>query len=174
MTGTAPLPRHRVEVASGIAQITLDNPSALNALVTEDFRAVAAASSELDGRPDVRVIGLTGAGRAFCAGAELGGTGTAVDSRTLDAAAGLVRTVVTATTPVVALVNGVAAGAGCPLALTADYTLAHDDAFFSLTFTRIGLMPDAGATALVTASIGRARASAHGHDRGAGQRHPGS
>ena len=76
----------------------------------------------------------------------------------LDAGAEVVRTLLAARTPTVALVHGVAAGIGVPMALACDYVLAADEAPFVLAFTRIGLMPDGGATALVTASIGRARA----------------
>ncbi len=158
MSGNSSAMRHRVEVTAGIAQVTMDHPEAMNAMRTTDFIALTEAVAALDEQPDVRVIALTGAGHAFCAGADLGSPGSQVDLDTLDAAAGLVRTVVTSTTSVVALVNGPAAGAGCSLALAADYTLAHEDAFFALTFGQIGLMPDAGATALVTASVGRARA----------------
>ena len=68
------------------------------------------------------------------------------------------RAVLASRTPVVALVGGVAAGIGVPMALACDYVVASDSASFVLAFTRIGLMPDGGATALVAASIGRARA----------------
>ncbi len=76
----------------------------------------------------------------------------------LDAGAKLVRAVMSSRTPVVALVHGVAAGIGVPMALACDYVLAADEAPFVLAFSRIGLMPDGGSTALVAASVGRARA----------------
>ncbi len=84
--------------------------------------------------------------------------GDAVDTGTLDAVGRAIRAIVGSPTPTVALVHGVAAGVGVSLAVACDYVLAGDAASFVLAFARIGLMPDGGATALVAASVGRARA----------------
>jgi enoyl-CoA hydratase len=145
-----------VETAGAIGQITLNAPERLNALDPEMCAAVAEAVRAFDADPQVRAIALTGAGRGFCSGAPLSADGAT--QGTLFAGADLVRTLLASRTPVVALVNGVAAGIGVPMALACDYVVASDAASFVLAFARIGLMPDGGSTALVAASIGRARA----------------
>ena len=104
----------------------------------------------------MRCILITGSGRAFGAGAALGedfdGGGTLVGINRL------VRAITSSPLPVVAGVNGLAAGASASMALSADLVLARRSAYFLLAFVNIGLMPDGGATELVAASIGRARA----------------
>jgi len=123
--------------------------------------AVADAVDSLGADPSVRAVVVTGAGRGFCAGANLAVGGDAppqVGTGTLDAAGRAVRAIVDCPLPTVALVHGVAAGVGVSVALACDYVLASDAASFVLAFARIGLMPDGGATALVAASVGRARA----------------
>lgn len=151
-------PAYLLTIHDRVARVTLNVPERLNAVSEAVLNELTVLVSELDARPDVRVIALTGAGKGFCSGAELGSPSSRVDVGILRAAAGLVQTMIAASTPVVALVNGVAAGAGCSLAAAADYAIAAESAAFALTFSRIGLMPDAGATALLAASIGRARA----------------
>lgn len=146
-----------------VATVTLNAPERLNAVDAPMLDAVTAAVSSLDADPAVRVIAITGAGRAFCAGADLAVSdiGSAKDEdlgATLFAAGHLARAIIGARTPTVALVRGVAAGAGVPLALACDYVLASESASFMLAFVKIGLMPDDGATALVAANIGRAKA----------------
>ena len=148
--------RVRVEVEGAAASIVLDAPERLNAVDPAMCAEVVAAVRRLDDDPAVRVIALTGEGRGFCSGAPLSESGA--DMGVLDAGAEVVRTLLAARTPTVALVHGVAAGIGVPMALACDYVLAADEAPFVLAFAKIGLMPDGGATALVTASIGRARA----------------
>ena len=149
------------EVNGPIAQLTLNQPDRLNALSEEMLDHLAKRVDELSGQPHVRVIAITGAGRGFCSGADLRGNsadGSPIDAGTLYAAGRAVRAITGSPKPVVALVNGVAAGVGCSLALAADYVLAAESAYFVLPFGTIGLMPDGGATALVAASVGRARA----------------
>ena len=123
------------------------------------LEAVAAEVARLDADPAVRVIVLSGEGRAFSAGANIA---VHLDDGDLDGTlfglGSVVRAVLEARTPVLALVPGVAAGAGLSIALAADYVLVADDAKLLLAFGALGLMPDGGATALVVASIGRARA----------------
>ena len=145
-----------VETAGAVGRITLNAPERLNAVDPEMCGAVAEAVRAFDADPQVRAIALTGAGRGFCSGAPLSADGAT--QGTLFAGADLVRTLLASRTPVVALVNGVAAGIGVPMALACDYVVASDAASFVLAFARIGLMPDGGSTALVAASIGRARA----------------
>lgn len=151
-----PVARVRVEVEGAAGLVVLDAPHRLNAVDPAMCAEVVAGVRRLDEDPAVRVIALTGEGRGFCSGAPLSESGA--DMGVLDAGAEVVRTLLAARTPTVALVHGVAAGIGVPMALACDYVLAADEAPFVLAFTRIGLMPDGGATALVTASVGRARA----------------
>ncbi|WP_392544107.1 enoyl-CoA hydratase-related protein [Oryzobacter telluris] len=153
---TQPIARVRVEVEGAAGLVVLDAPHRLNAVDPAMCAEIVAGVRRLDDDPAVRVIVVTGEGRGFCSGAPLSETGA--DMGVLDAGAEVVRTLLGARTPTVALVHGVAAGIGVPLALACDYVLAADEAPFVLAFSRIGLMPDGGATALVTASVGRARA----------------
>ena len=145
-----------VDAAGPVGRITLNVPERLNAVDPQMCVAVAQAVHRFDTDPAIRVIVLAGSGRGFCSGAPLSADGATTG--TLYAGADLVRSVLACRTPVVALVHGVAAGIGVPLALACDYVLASEAASFVLAFARIGLMPDGGATALVAASIGRARA----------------
>ncbi|KRE60161.1 enoyl-CoA hydratase-related protein [Nostocoides sp. Soil756] len=148
--------RVRVEADGPIGRITLNAPERLNAVDPDMCAAVVEAVRAFDADPQVRVIALGGEGRGFCSGAPL--TAEGAQMGVLDAGAELVRTLLASRTPVVALVHGVAAGIGVPMALACDYVLAADEAPFVLAFARIGLMPDGGSTALVAASVGRARA----------------
>ena len=125
-----------VDTRAGVGRITLNAPDRLNAVDPQMLADLADAIHRLDINPQVRVIVVAGAGRGFCSGAALGNGAT----------------------PSVALVHGVAAGAGVSIALACDYVLASEAASFVLAFARIALMPDGGATALVAANIGRARA----------------
>lgn len=145
-----------VERADGVLTITWNDPGRLNGLTGE---MLDAASEAIEGAADdVRVVVLAGAGRAFTTGARLDGTISGTEP--MNVANRLVRAVTSSPLPVVAAVNGPAAGFGCSVALAADITIAKESAYFLLPFTNIGLMPDGGATAVVAASIGRARASA--------------
>jgi enoyl-CoA hydratase len=145
-----------VETAEGVLTITWNDPERLNGL-TGDM--LDAASDAIEGAAeDVRVVVLTGAGRAFTTGARLDGTISGTEP--MDVANRLIRAVTSSPLPVVAAVNGPAAGFGCSVALAADITVAKKSAYFLLPFTNIGLMPDGGATAVVAASVGRARANA--------------
>jgi enoyl-CoA hydratase len=149
-----------VSVDGGALWLRLNRPEVLNALSDEMAADLARLVEEATARDDVRVVVLTGTGRAFCTGADLSGADAheRFDARALDAANRIVRAITNLDKPVVAAVNGVAAGVGCSAALAADLVVAAESASFLLAFTRIGLMPDGGATATVAASIGRARA----------------
>jgi enoyl-CoA hydratase len=149
-----------VRVEDGALRLTLNRPDVLNALSAAMADDLAAQVEEATARDDVRVVVLTGSGAAFCAGADISGTNAHehFDVSALDRANRIVRAITTLDKPVVAAVNGIAAGVGCSAALAADLVVAAESASFLLAFARIGLMPDGGATATAAASIGRARA----------------
>ncbi len=148
------------EVAGGVLRLTMNRPGSFNAMSAEMNLALTAALHDGAIRDDVRVIVLTGAGDAFCAGADISGEDAHArfDVRAMDAANALVRAVVDCPKPVLAAVNGIAAGVGCSLALACDIIVARDSATFLLAFARIGFMPDGGTSATVAAAIGRPRA----------------
>jgi len=144
----------------GVLRLTMNRPAQLNALTAAMSDRVA---DELEGaatRDDVRVVLVGGAGGAFCSGADLSGADAhqSFDTTSLDRANRIIRAVTGLDKPVVAAVDGVAAGVGCSTALACDLVVASPRASFLLAFARIGLMPDGGATATVAASVGRARA----------------
>ncbi|MEO7268769.1 MAG: enoyl-CoA hydratase-related protein [Knoellia sp.] len=148
-----------VAVDGAIGRITLTAPDRLNSLDAAMLETVTAEVARFDAEPAVRVIVLSGEGRAFSAGANIVAHVEVGDiDATLFGLGAAVRSILEARTPIIALVPGVAAGAGLSLALAADYVLVADDAKLLLAFGGLGLMPDGGATSLVVASIGRARA----------------
>lgn len=149
-----------VVTADGVATITLNRPDALNALnaqVRADLLAAITAARRDDA---VRAVVLTGAGRAFCAGADLRGGDSEREFRRVIAKEynPLVEAIRGLPKPVVAAVNGVAAGAGMSLALAADIVVAADEARFVPAFHRIGLVPDSGLTRTLVRAVGRHRA----------------
>jgi enoyl-CoA hydratase len=147
-------------VADGVLWVTLNRPEVYNALTAEMADDLAALVEDATDRADVRVIAVTGTGPAFSTGADISGADAHqnFDVSALDRANRIVRAIVSVDKPVVAAVNGIAAGVGCSAALAADIIVATESASFLLAFARIGLMPDGGATATASASIGRARA----------------
>ncbi len=145
-----------VENAEGVLTITWNDPDRLNGLTGDML--VRATDAVEQASESTRVIVFTGAGRAFSTGARLDGPISGTEP--MDRANRLIRAVVASPVPVVAAVNGPAAGFGCSVALAADLTIAKQSSYFLLPFTNIGLMPDGGTTAVVAASVGRARASA--------------
>jgi enoyl-CoA hydratase len=149
-----------MRVEDGALWLTLNRPHVFNALSGEMAADIARLTEEATAREDVRVVVLVGTGPAFSTGADISGENAHenFDGRALDAANRIIRAIVNLDKPVVAAVNGIAAGAGCSVALAADIVVAAESASFLLAFARIGLMPDGGATATVAASIGRARA----------------
>jgi 2-(1,2-epoxy-1,2-dihydrophenyl)acetyl-CoA isomerase len=114
------------------------------------------------GGREARVVVITGAGKAFCSGQDLGdrATATSIDlERTLrDEYAPMLRAIVNCPVPTIAAVNGAAAGAGANLALAADIVFAAHSAYFLQAFTRIGLIPDAGGTYTMPRQMGMAKA----------------
>ena len=143
-----------------VLTLTLVRPEQLNALSDELADALAAELEAAAAYDDVRVVVLRGAGRAFCAGADIAGADMPMqlDGRALDRANRIVRAITRLDKPVMAAVHGPAAGVGCSIALACDLVVAAESASFLLAFARIGLMPDGGSSASVAASIGRARA----------------
>lgn len=161
-------PAERVEITVGregtVRQVTLVAPDSLNAVDAAMLSNVADAIDEAAKDPVVRVIVLTGTGRAFCSGADLGAAAVPeaemdrANVATIDAANRLTQVIISSQKPVVCGLNGLAAGVGVSIALACDLIVARESAYFLLAFTKIGLMPDGGATALVAASLGRSRA----------------
>jgi enoyl-CoA hydratase/carnithine racemase len=149
-----------IRYVDGVLRLTLDRPDRLNAMSPVMSDGLAETVEDAAARDDVRVVLLTGAGTAFCSGADLSGADAHenFDVTSLDRANRIVRAIVGLGKPCVAAVNGVAAGVGCSMALACDLVVARESASFVLAFARIGLMPDGGATATVAAAVGRARA----------------
>ncbi|MDP9166571.1 MAG: enoyl-CoA hydratase [Actinomycetota bacterium] len=148
----------------GVLTVTLNRPDSLNSLTAAMFDTINETMERAATDPAVRVVRLGGAGRGFSSGAGIGAAGHAnpgangAPGDVLLAANRAIRTIVALPKPVVSVVHGPAAGVGVSLAIAADIVIASDKAYFLLAFTKIGLMPDGGASALVAASIGRARA----------------
>jgi len=144
---------------AGALQISLCRPEVLNALSPLMLKELRAAL-EVARDGAVRAVLLTGAGRGFCSGADL--TGTDLEGGAEGVVEGLYNPVVRALAalekPVVAAVNGVAAGAGMSLALACDLRLLSENAVFALGFTRIGLVMDASSSYYLPRLVGRARA----------------
>lgn len=153
----------RWDVEAGIATITLDRPAALNSLEATLKRELLAAFREAGRDPAVRVVILTGAGRAFCAGQDLkerlGPDPAPLDVEVRERFNPLVGAIRLLEKPVIAAVNGVAAGAGASLAFACDLRIAAENASFVLAFGRIGLVPDSGVTWLLPRLIGLGRAT---------------
>ncbi len=150
----------QVRVEDGALWLTFDRPDHLNALTGQMVLGVIEELQGAASRDDVRVVVLTGEGAAFSAGADLGGDEAQrkYDGGSVDGANLVVRSILDQDLPVVCGLNGVAAGVGMSIALACDLVVATESAALTLAFTRIGLMPDGGATATVAASVGRARA----------------
>lgn len=146
--------------AQGIATITLNRPEVVNGLNAqmrlEVTHAVAWAAER------ARVLVITGAGRGFCSGQDLGDRRTSADvdlERVLrEEYEPMLRAIYDCPIPTIAAVNGAAAGAGCNLALAADVVIAAESAVFVQAFARIGLIPDAGGTYWLPRQVGFARA----------------
>lgn len=154
-----------VENSDGYVVITLNRPDKLNAFTPIQNNSLMEALDAADEDPDCRAIILTGAGRGFCAGQDLGernpAEGTPDLGRTIETYFNpLVRKLRAIQLPIICAVNGVAAGAGANVALACDIVLAAKSAKFIQAFSKIGLVPDSGGTWTVTRLIGEARAKA--------------
>jgi 2-(1,2-epoxy-1,2-dihydrophenyl)acetyl-CoA isomerase len=150
------------------AKIELNRPDRMNAWSNSLSRDLLDALRDVGGDETVRAVMLTGAGRAFCSGADLkeGARNAVANGGTLDTDSVLTRwyhpivtTIREMPKPVISAVNGPAAGAGVSLALAADLVVAKESAYFLLAFVNIGLVPDGGSSLFVPARVGFARAA---------------
>ena len=142
----------------GIATLMLNRPKVMNALNTQMRAEITQALDSIG--DETRCVVMTGAGAAFCSGQDLTDAGAAEDlegtlRREYEP---MLHAVINCRAPVIAAVNGVAAGAGANLALAADVVIAVESAYFTQAFTRIGLIPDAGGTWILPRLVGNARA----------------
>jgi 2-(1,2-epoxy-1,2-dihydrophenyl)acetyl-CoA isomerase len=155
-----------VDVDGGVATVRMNNPARLNALSPTMTGELFDAVGRLGGDPSVRALILTGEGRGFSAGADLStlqepymkGERPKLSGFLKDGYNRLIPLITEAPKPVIAAINGVAAGAGVSVALACDLRIASDAASFSLAFVRIGLIPDAGSTYLLPRTVGMAKA----------------
>ncbi len=153
----------RYEVEDAVATITLDRPDALNALTVASKTELLWAFETVAADAAVRVVILTGAGRAFCSGQDLkerlepGAAPLDVELR--ERYNPIIRAMRALDRPIVGAVNGIAAGAGASLAFACDLRIAAEGASFLLAFGRVGLVPDSGATWLLPRLVGPAKAA---------------
>jgi 2-(1,2-epoxy-1,2-dihydrophenyl)acetyl-CoA isomerase len=152
------------EVDSGVARLTLNRPDKLNSFNTQMHGEVRQALSSIP-ESGARVLVLTGAGRGFCAGQDLSDRAVAPGSQRVDLGESLenrynplVLTLHSLAMPVIAAVNGVAAGAGANIALACDIVIAARSANFVQAFSKLGLIPDSGGTWFLPRLVGDARA----------------
>jgi 2-(1,2-epoxy-1,2-dihydrophenyl)acetyl-CoA isomerase len=155
------------EITEGVALLRLNRPKVLNSLNAPLMDEMRAALKALSENEEARVLVLTGNGRGFCAGADLGGgdmtpgvsVGEAVAQSMDDRFNPLMRDLFHLNKPVVAAINGTTAGGGVGVALSADIAIAARSASFKLTFApRLGIVPDCGASFFLQRAVGRARA----------------
>ena len=150
-----------LDVADRIATVTLNRPEKLNALNAQLLRELGTLWDELSGRDDVGVIILTGAGRAFVAGADisaLADESTGTLEKVARAGQALFRRIEQSPKPVIAAVNGFALGGGFELALACHIRVASSGAKFGLPEVKLGLMPGYGGTQRLPRLVGRGRA----------------
>ncbi len=162
--------RIHLAIADGIATLTLDQPKTMNAMSVPLQREVMAALDELSGSSGIRALIITGTGKAFCSGADLGSMspdsegpslGTQVKNLMEELSNPLALKLRSLPFPVVSAVNGAAAGAGASIALAGDVVLAGKSAYFLFPFIpKLGILPDLGATWILPRLIGRAKAMA--------------
>jgi 2-(1,2-epoxy-1,2-dihydrophenyl)acetyl-CoA isomerase len=151
------------EVRDGVAYLTLNRPKAANALDLTMVRELVAVAERCDGDPSIRALLLTGAGRMFCAGGDLRSFAAAEDSipalvrEVADTLHKALSIFARMNAPIVAAVNGVAAGAGMSIVCHADMAIAAESAKFTMAYTAAGLTPDGSSTFFLPRIIGRRR-----------------
>ena len=149
-----------IETLGAVRKLTLNRPASLNSFTAAMHRELRPALDAAADDPAVRCLVITGAGRGFCAGqdlndAEMGGDVGSVVERIYKP---LALRIASMPVPVIAMVNGVAAGAGANFALGCDFVIAAKSASFIQAFSKIGLIPDCGGTWLLPRLVGRAKA----------------
>lgn len=156
-----------LEISGGVATLTLNRPDKYNSFNTIMHGEVQTALDEVEADDNVRVLVITGSGRGFCAGQDLGDRAVKPGAEKVDLGASienyynpLIRRLKALPMPVICGVNGVAAGAGANIALASDIVIAAESASFIQPFCNIGLLPDSGGTYVLPRLIGVARATA--------------
>lgn len=152
-----------LEVTNRVALITLNRPDKLNAFSDEMLELLVARIDECARREDIGAVVLTGAGRGFCSGGDIGGMGTEADNRphvtkeyiwqTIQA---FPKRLASFDKPIIAAVNGVATGGGLDLALACDLRVASQSARFAETYAKIGLLPGGGGAWFLPHLVGKA------------------
>jgi len=155
----------KFEINEGAATLTLNRPEALNSFTMEMHGEVREAMQQVINDANIRCLVITGAGRGFCAGQDLGDRSVSADGGAPDLGESveknynpLIRSILNLPKPVICAVNGVAAGAGSSIALACDIVLAARSASFIQIFCKIGLIPDSGGTWNLPRAVGLARA----------------
>ena len=154
------------DVSDGLLTITLNRPERLNAWTAQMGAELRAAFDLADADDDVRAVIVTGAGRGFCAGADLASGGDTFDARKREAVAGarrdnggeLTLRIFESTKPVIAAINGPAVGIGATMTLPMDVRLAADDARIGFVFVRRGIIPEAASSWFLPRAVGISRA----------------
>jgi len=168
MTTPPELNTLRIEIDEEIATLTLDRPDAFNAMSPELIGELTVATGYLADSAPIRALIVTGAGRAFCSGGDINWFQKGIDEEGFDVSADVRRGAEVMhqaiidlrriPVPVVAAVNGPAAGAGFSLALACDIRVASEDAFFAPAYGRVGLSPDGGMTYFLPRVVGPTKA----------------
>jgi 2-(1,2-epoxy-1,2-dihydrophenyl)acetyl-CoA isomerase len=153
------------DINDGVATLTLNRPKSLNSFTTEMHAEIRTVMQQVIEDAGIRCLLITGAGRGFCAGQDLGDRAQTTAGGVPDVGASveknynpLIRSIMNLPKPVICAVNGVAAGAGASIALACDIVLAARSASFIQVFCKIGLIPDSGGTWNLPRAVGLARA----------------
>ncbi|MDC5491511.1 2-(1,2-epoxy-1,2-dihydrophenyl)acetyl-CoA isomerase PaaG [Acinetobacter baumannii] len=153
------------EEKNGVGYLTFNRPKALNSFNVDMHREVADVLNQWTKSPDVRCVVISGEGRGFCAGQDLGDRVVDPNAEAPDLGYSietyynpLIKTIVNMPKPVICAVNGVAAGAGANIALACDLVIAAKSANFVQAFCRLGLVPDSAGTWFLPRAVGHARA----------------
>ncbi|MFL9478158.1 2-(1,2-epoxy-1,2-dihydrophenyl)acetyl-CoA isomerase PaaG [Acinetobacter baumannii] len=153
------------EEKNGVGYLTFNRPKALNSFNVDMHREVAEVLNQWTKNPDVRCVVISGEGRGFCAGQDLGDRVVDPNAEAPDLGYSietyynpLIKMIVNMPKPVICAVNGVAAGAGANIALACDLVIAAKSANFVQAFCRLGLVPDSAGTWFLPRAVGHARA----------------
>ncbi|NSL50550.1 enoyl-CoA hydratase-related protein [Calidifontibacillus erzurumensis] len=150
----------KFEVKNGVAWLTLNRPDKLNAFTEQMNKEITNALKEVAKNSDIRCLVITGEGRAFCSGEDLGSIGEETNHGEIlrKRYNPMVKQLATLEKPVIAAINGVAAGAGVSLALACDFRIVSEKASFVEAFIHIGLIPDSGNLYYLPRLVGQAKA----------------